>query len=130
MSDSISDFLTVIRNASSARKANCSARFSKMHLGIARILEEDGFITSVEESQDDRGHPALTINLKYVDDTPAISNIRRHSRPGRRLYYGYRDIPRVLGGLGLGILTTSQGVMRDRDARRDKVGGEMVCEVW
>lgn len=130
MADSISNFLTIIRNAYRANKETCQARYSRQHLAIAQILKEEGYIQDVVEAKDERGHPALRIDLKYIDETPAITGLQRYSKPGRRLYFGYDDIPRVLGGLGVGILTTSRGYMKDRDARRQKVGGEMVCTVW
>ena len=130
MSDTISDFLTVIRNAYRARKESTVARYSKMHWSIAQILRDEGYIRDVQEAQDANGHKAILITLKYVDEVPALTGIQRHSTSGRRLYYKYDSIPRVLGGLGVGILTTSRGVMKDRDARRQKVGGEMLCTVW
>lgn len=130
MSDTISDFITVIRNAYRAHKDECIARYSKMHWSIATILKEEGFVRDVKEVQDQNGHKAIEITLKYVDDVPALTGIQRISTPGRRLYYSHDAIPRVLGGLGVAILTTSRGVMNDRSARRQKVGGEMVCSVW
>ncbi len=129
MSDPISDFLTVIRNAYRAEKDSCHTRYSKMHLSIAEILKDEGYIRSVEKSEID-GKPCLLIGLKYVDDAPALTGIKRVSRPGRRMYFQSRDIPRTLGGLGVGILTTSRGVLKDRDARREKVGGELICAIW
>ena len=130
MSESISNFITIIRNASRARKDTCTAKFSKMHQSIAEILKREGYISEFGTGTDDNGHKNLVITLKYVDDEPAITDIQRVSKPGRRLYYKAKDIPRVLGGLGTGILTTNQGIMRDRDARRNNIGGEMVCAVW
>ncbi len=130
MSDSISDFITIIRNAYAARKAECDGRYSKLHLRIAEILRDDGYIRDVQVVTGDNGVKTLKIVLKYVDEVPAITGLKRHSTPGRRIYYSYSDIPRVLGGLGIGILTTSKGIMKDRDARREKVGGEMICTVW
>lgn len=130
MSDSISDFITIIRNAYAARKAECDGRHSKLHLRIAEILRDDGYIRDVQVLTGENGVKSLKIILKYVDEVPAITGLKRHSTPGRRSYYGYADIPRVLGGLGIGILTTSKGIMKDRDARREKVGGEMICTVW
>lgn len=130
MSDTISDFLTIIRNAYRSRKDQCTAKYSKMHWAIAQILREEGFVRDVAESEDARGHKCISITLKYVDEVPALTGIQRHSTPGRRLYYSHDSIPRVLGGLGVAILTTSKGVMNDRTARRQKVGGEMVCTVW
>lgn len=128
--DTIGDFLTIIRNASSARKSGCTTQHSKMRSAIAAILKDEGFIQDISEGQDERGFKTLTLTLKYVENTPAITGIERHSTPGRRLYYGSREIPRVLGGLGVAILTTSKGVMRARDAREAGVGGELVCKVW
>lgn len=128
--DTIGDFLTIIRNASSARKDTCTMQYSKMRAAIASILKDEGYINEVSEGEDEKGFKTLTLSLKFVDSTPAITGIERHSTPGRRLYYGCRDIPRVLGGLGVAILTTSKGVMRARDAREAGVGGELVCKVW
>ncbi|KAF0093842.1 MAG: small subunit ribosomal protein S8 [Puniceicoccaceae bacterium 5H] len=130
MSDTISDFLTIIRNAYRSGKDTCSGRYSKMHLAIAQILKDEGYIRDFAEGADDNGHKALVLTLKYVDDQPALTGIRRVSTPGRRMYFQSRDIPRTLGGLGLGILTTSKGVLKDRDARRQNIGGEMICSVW
>ncbi|MFP4156550.1 MAG: 30S ribosomal protein S8 [Opitutales bacterium] len=128
--DTIGDFLTIIRNASSARKESCTVQSSKMRAAIAGILKDEGFIHDFNEGEDERGFKTITLTLKFVDDTPAITGIERHSTPGRRLYFGVREIPRVLGGLGVAILTTSKGVMRARDAREAGVGGELVCKVW
>jgi small subunit ribosomal protein S8 len=129
MSDPISDFLTVIRNAYRAGKETCDTRYSKIHLRIAEILKEEGFIRGVEQVDVD-GKPVLRLGLKYVNEVPALTGIKRVSRPGRRMYFQSRDIPRTLGGLGIGILTTSRGILKDRDARRQKVGGEMICAIW
>lgn len=128
--DTIGDFITTIRNASNARKENCEARYSKMHLGIADILKEEGYITDYREATRNTGGKSIVITLKYVHGEPAIAGLERFSKPGRRLYTGYGDIPRVLGGLGISILTTSKGIMKDREARRQKVGGEVLCKVW
>ena len=128
--DTIGDFLTIIRNASSAGKDTCSFQYSKMRLAISSILKDEGYINDFKESVDSKGFKVICVHLKFVNQTPAITGIQRHSKPGRRLYYGTRDIPRVLGGLGVAILTTSKGVMRARDAREQGVGGELVCKVW
>ena len=129
MSDPISDFLTVIRNGYRANKETCVTRFSKIHLRIAEILKEEGYIAGVRKIEDGRKQ-FLEIQLKYVDETPAITGVRRVSRPGRRMYFQSREIPRTLGGLGVGILTTSRGILKDRDARQQKVGGELICAIW
>jgi small subunit ribosomal protein S8 len=130
MTDPISDFLTRIRNASKAVLAECSAPHSNTKAGIARILKEEGFVSDYSEGTDENGHKTIVVKLKYVESTPAIANLRRLSTPGRRLYYGYREIPRVLNGLGISILSTSHGLMKDQDARRQKLGGELVCSIW
>lgn len=129
MSDPISDFLTVIRNAYSAGKDTCDARYSKLHLRIAEILKEEGYLREVEKL-DEAGKQAIRLTLKYVDEVPAVTGIKRVSTPGRRLYFQSRDIPRTLGGLGVGILTTSQGILKDKEARRQNIGGEMICAIW
>lgn len=130
MSDPISDFLTIIRNAYRAGKDDCEARYSKMHLRIAEILREEGYIADVKQDKSERGFPVLRLQLKYVDETPALTGIRRVSRPGCRMYYKAPEIPRTLGGLGVSILTTSKGVLKDRDARRENLGGEIICAIW
>ncbi len=130
MQDPISDFLTRIRNASRAGNPECSAQHSKLKLAIGKILAEEGFVEGIGERTDERGHREIVVKMKYVDGTSAIKGIKNVSKPGCRIYHKSDSIPRVLGGLGIGILTTSQGVMRDRDARRQKVGGELICAVW
>ena len=128
--DTIGDYLTIIRNASSARKSSCTTQHSKLRVAIASILKSEGYIKDFSEGQNEKGFKTITLTLKFSADTPAITGIQRHSKPGRRLYYGSQDIPRVLGGLGVAILTTSKGVMRARDAREAGVGGELLCKVW
>jgi small subunit ribosomal protein S8 len=130
MTDPISDFLTRLRNASLARQAETAAPHSQMKEAIAAILKEDGFITDYSHGIDERGHKTLVVKLKYVNDTPAITQVKRVSTPGRRLYFGYQEIPRVLNGLGVSILSTSRGLMNNQSCRRHKVGGELVCTVW
>jgi len=125
--DTIGDFLTTIRNASAAQKETCTVQYSKIRKGIAEILLEDGYIKAVNIVDDGK---KLEIKLKYVSQTPAITGLQRHSTPGRRMYYGSQEIPRVLGGLGIAIMTTSKGILRDRDARKQKLGGELLCKVW
>ena len=128
--DTIGDFLTIIRNASAARKSSTITPHSKMREALLKILKNEGYIAGYSEGQNEKGFKTLEIHLKYVGNIPAITGIQRHSTPGRRLYYGACEIPRVLGGLGVAILTTSKGVMRARDAREQGVGGEFVCKVW
>lgn len=130
MADTISDFITIIRNASRVRNEFCTARYSKVHWSIAQILKDEGYIRAVTENKDENGFKNIVIELKYVDDVPVITGIKRWSKPGCRAYFGYSEIPRVLNGLGLGILTTSSGFLRDREARQRKIGGELICTVW
>ena len=130
MTDPISDFLTHLRNASKAGLAQCVSPHSKLKESLAGILKAEGFIRDVTTGTDERGHKTVIVTMKYVDSTPVITGLKRSSTPGRRLYTGYADIPRVLNGLGLAIISTSKGLMKDQDARRNKLGGELVCTVW
>ena len=130
MTDPISDFLTRLRNASLARQAETASPHSQMTEAIAAILKDDGFITDFSHGTDERGHKTLVVKLKYVNETPAITQVKRVSTPGRRLYCGYQEIPRVLNGLGISILSTSRGLMNNQNCLRHKVGGELVCTVW
>lgn len=127
--DNIGDFLTIIRNASSARKDSCAASWSKIREGIAKILKAEGYIADYSV-EGEKASKNINIVLKYVSEVPAITQIERVSKPGRRLYYSCNDIPRVLGGMGICILTTSRGVMNDKDCRANKAGGELICKVW
>jgi small subunit ribosomal protein S8 len=128
MTDPVSDMLTRIRNAALARHERTLVPASQLKKHIAEILKSEGFIADVREEEDPR---SLTIVLKYGRDrTSAIDGIRRVSRPGRRVYVRHDRIPRVLSGMGVAILSTSRGVMSDKEARRQKVGGELLCEVW
>jgi len=128
--DTIGDFLTLLRNASTAGRESCTTRYSKLKAGVASILKDEGYVQDYGIREEGPGHKFIDIALKYVDGQPAIVGIERFSRPGRRLYSGYEEIPKVLGGLGISILTTSKGILKDRDARRAKVGGEVICKVW
>jgi small subunit ribosomal protein S8 len=130
MTDPISDFLTRLRNASKARLEVCKAPHSNLKAGIAAILKAEGYISGYNDGVDELGHKELIITMKYVDGTPAISGLNRASTPGRRLYFSYTDIPRVLNGLGISIISTSKGLMKDADCRRNKAGGELICNVW
>lgn len=130
MADTISNFLTSVRNASAARLETTTTPHSRLLFALAEILRDEGYIRDVREITDARGHRRIEMVLKYVDDTPVITGIQRVSRPGRRVYHRSNEIPRVLGGLGFSILTTSRGILKDRDARRQKLGGEVICKVW
>ena len=129
MTDPVSDMLTRIRNAIQARHERGTIPRSKLKVNLARILQKEGYIAGFSES--DEGHGSLTINLRYGrDNSNAIIGLKRASRPGRRLYVGSREIPQVLNGMGISIISTSHGLLTDRDARKQQVGGEVLCEVW
>jgi len=130
MTDPISDSLTRLRNASKARLDNCVMPHSRLKEAIVGILKAEGYVADFSSSVDAQGHKTLVVKMKYVDGVPAITGITRVSTPGRRLYYRYSDIPRVLNGLGIAILSTSRGLMKDADCRRNKAGGELLCNVW
>jgi small subunit ribosomal protein S8 len=130
MTDPISDFLTRVRNASKARLDACVIPHSNLKESVAAILKAEGYVADYTTGVDTQGHKTLVVNMKYVDGAPAITGLKRVSTPGRRLYYRYSDIPRVLNGLGIGILSTSKGLMKDADCRRNKAGGELICNVW
>ena len=129
--DPIGDMLTRIRNASSARHEKVLVPASNLKARIAEVLKAEGFIQDFVLHKDDRHQGAITILLKYGQDRePAISDIKRVSKPGLRRYVDTGEIPRVLNGMGIAILSTSKGVMVDREARKQKVGGELICTVW
>lgn len=128
--DFIGDFLTVIRNASKAKKVNCIFKWSKACESIALILKQEGFVKSYIVQEKENNKKFIKIDLKYVNNEPALVGLQRHSSPGCRLYYGHQEIPKVLGGLGISILNTSKGVMNDRNARKLQHGGEVICKVW
>ena len=130
MTDPISDFLTHLRNASKAGLAVCVSPHSQLKESLAGILKAEGFVRDVTTGTDERGHKTVVVTMKYVDSAPVITGLKRASTPGRRIYTGYADIPRVLNGLGIAIISTSKGLMKDQDARRNKLGGELVCTVW
>jgi small subunit ribosomal protein S8 len=130
MTDPIADFLTRLRNASKAGLAECVAPHSQLKESLAGILQTEGFVREVATGADERGHKTLVVKMKYVDNAPVITGLKRASTPGRRMYYGYSELPRVLNGLGIAIVSTSKGLMKDQEARRQKLGGELVCTVW
>jgi len=129
VSDPIADFLTRLRNATRSGKAEIVAPFSKMKGEIARILKEEGFVTSVEVDKS-QSFPQIRVGLKFVGSRSVITDLQRVSRPGLRRYVGADDIPKVLSGVGISILSTSSGVMSSREARRKNVGGELLAFVW
>lgn len=130
MTDPIGDMLTRIRNGILARKAKIELPASTLKERIAEILHEEGFIDGVQRANED-AQGTLTLTLRYgSDNQSAIQEVRRISRPGQRRYVGSTDIPKIRSGLGVAILSTSRGVMTDRQARKLGVGGELLCEVW
>ncbi len=130
MTDPIADMLTRIRNGVAVGNAKVAMPSSKMKESIARILASEGFIDRYEVKNADPGSQ-LTVVLRYADRRqPALNGIKRVSKPGHRVYRGSEEIGRVKGGLGVAIVSTSQGLISDREARRRRLGGEIVCEVW
>ena len=128
MTDPIADMLTRIRNALSAGKLNVSMPDSKQKRAIAQVLKDEGFIADFAQAEAD-AKPVLNIDLKYYEGKPVIENIKRISRPGLRIYKGNNDLPKVMGGLGVAIVSTSKGLMSDRAARKAGFGGEILCTV-
>jgi len=128
MSDPIADMLTRIRNGQMAQKATVAMPSSKLKVAIAKVLQEEGYIDgfSVREGE---GKPELDLTLKYYAGEPVIERIERVSKPGLRVYKGSNDLPRVMNGLGVAIVSTPKGVMTDRAARANRVGGEVICIV-
>jgi small subunit ribosomal protein S8 len=125
--DSIADLLTRIRNAATARKAAVVMPYSKMKEQVARILKDNGYLTDVSVAE---AGGFKTLELTLPTDAEVITALIRVSKPGRRVYVGAKEIPTVLGGRGLVILSTSHGVMTGRDARKANLGGELICKVW
>lgn len=128
MSDPISDMLTRIRNGLHARKASVSMPSSKQKLAIAKVLKEEGYINDFSAEEVD-GKPVMTVVLRYFEGRPVIAKVSRVSRPGLRIYKGQDELPKVMGGLGIAIVSTSHGVMTDRAARKAGHGGEVLCYV-
>lgn len=130
MTDPISDFLSRIRNGQQAHKDQVDCPRSKLKVRIAEILKDEGYLNGVT-SVDDAYQGVVSVALRYGNDlVPAITGIKRISRPGQRRYVGANDLPRVRNGLGVAIVSTSQGVMTGKSARKLGVGGEVLCEVW
>ena len=129
--DPIADMLTRIRNAMRARHARVELPASKLKIEIARVLKEEGYISTYKIVDESKTHKALRVFLKYTPDKHSvITDLRRVSRPGSRRYVGANKIRGVVGGPGISILTTPRGVMTGRSARKERIGGELLCEVW
>lgn len=131
LTDPIADLLTRIRNGLRVHGDKVQVRKSRLNEEVVRTLAREGFLLGVREIAAPTGRPMLEVTLKYDQDgEPLISSVSRVSRPGRRVYSNVREIPRVLNGMGIVVLSTSRGVMSDREARAQGVGGEILCEVW
>ena len=131
--DTISDVLTRIRNAGMVDSSTVRIPLTRMSQQLCHILEKEGFISSFQRDEATNDDPSfLTLHLKYSgpERKPCITNLRRISSPGLRIYTNYKDIPKILGGMGIMILSTSQGLMTDREARFRRIGGEIFCSIW
>lgn len=128
MSDPIADMLTRIRNGQKARKVSVSMPSSRAKVAVAGVLKDEGYITDYSTAEDG-SKTSLTVELKYFEGRPVIEHIERVSKPGLRVFRGKEDLPKVLGGLGIAVVSTSAGVMSDRQAREQGVGGEVLCVV-
>jgi len=129
LTDPIADMLTRIRNAMQIKAEKVDIPISKMKLEIAKILKEEGFIRAYKILKD-RRQGILRVIPKYMENESVITGLKRISKPGRRVYVGSEEIPSVMGGLGVAILTTSKGILSDKTCRRERVGGEVICHVW
>ena len=129
MNDPIGDMLTRIRNGQLRGKSTVSTPASKLRGWVLDVLADEGYIRGYEASEEN-GHPAFEISLKYYEGTPVIREVKRVSKPGRRVYMGVNDVPTVRQGLGVSIVSTSKGVMSDASARANNVGGEVLCTVF
>jgi len=129
MQDTLADMFTRIRNAQLAAKPSVVMPSSKMKVSVAKVLKEEGFIGDYR-TEGDKIKPSLSIDLKYFEGKPVIEEIKRASRPGLRLYKGKDELPKVRGGLGVSIVSTSKGVMTDKAAQAVGVGGEIICTVF
>ncbi len=130
MNDPLGDMLTRIRNAQMRGKSTTQSPSSKIRKWVLDVLADEGYIRGYEETTDNGGHPAVEISLKYYEGTPVIRELKRVSKPGRRVYLGVKDIPVVRQGLGVSIVSTPKGVMSDANARVANVGGEVLCTVF
>ena len=130
MNDPVGDMLTRIRNAQMRGKSTVSTPASKLRAWVLDVLADEGYIRGYEKTSSTDGHGAIEISLKYFDGIPVIKELKRISKPGRRVYLGVKDIPQVRQGLGLSIVSTPQGVMSDASGRAKNVGGEVICTVF
>jgi len=133
--DTVANMLTMIRNAQAVAKPTVTVSFSRLKYDIAKILERRGFVEGVEKKsrkmkKTAKVWPCLEISLKYVDKIPAISGYKKVSKPGQRIYVAASDIKRVKQGHGIGVVSTSRGLLTEYEAKKQNVGGEMLCEIW
>ena len=129
LSDPIADFLARLRNAARANRGDVSVPYSRMKEEIARILKQEGYISEFEV--DTQSKPSqIKVTMKFVNRIPALTGLKRMSKPGLRKYVGSNDIPRVLGGMGVAILSTSRGIITGREGRKERVGGELLAVIW
>lgn len=130
MNDPLGDMLTRIRNAQMRGKSTVKTPASKLRAWVLDVLQDEGYIRGYEKTTDERGLPQIEISLKYYEGTPVIRELKRVSKPGRRVYMSVKEIPSVRQGLGVSIVSTSKGVMSDASARSANVGGEVLCTVF
>lgn len=130
LTDPISDLLIRLKNGAQRRHETVAVPTSRLKRAILEILKREGYVEAIEEQVRD-GHPMLTVRLRYVaEGQPMITGLERISKPGRRVYVGSKDIPKVLNGIGMSILSTSKGIMTDQESRKNKLGGEVLCSIW
>ena len=129
VTDPIADLLTRIRNASSAKKRRVEIPSSKMKLSLVEISKQQNFIEDYVVIEDNKQNK-IEVKLKYIDGKPAISGLKKISKPGLRIYEGANSLPRVLNGLGIAVISTSKGLMTEKQARKETIGGEIICHVW
>lgn len=129
VNDAIGDMLIQIKNASLARRARIELPYSRVKAQVAKILAEEGYVDSIKEAGE-LPRKTLQITIKYQEGVPVLTNLRRKSKPGLRVYIGKDKIPVVVGGMGIAILSTPQGIMTGKEAKKRGVGGELLCEVW
>lgn len=131
MTDPIADLLARIRNGLTARHESVFVPFSDLKLGIIKVLSEEGFVGSFQVLEKEKGRKEIRVSLRYTSTRePVISSLMRRSRPGRRLYFGFKELRPIRSGIGVAVLSTPRGILTDRQAREQKVGGELLCTVW
>jgi small subunit ribosomal protein S8 len=130
LSDPVADYLSRIRNAINAKHEKVDIPASRIKFEMTRILKEEGFIQNFKMQEDEKKQGTIRIFLKYADGDPVISGLKQISRPGRRVYSSKEDVPKVIGGLGVSIISTSKGIMTGDQSHKQGVGGEILCEVW